>query len=161
MGQGAQFTLYFPRYYGSSRTQQLTVDNSVEAFKDNKTILVVDDESSLLNLTNDILSSHGFNVFCTESAKEALNILQNETIDILISDVIMPEMNGYQLAAIVKEKYPEIKIQLASGFTDDSNMDMVDKNLQDNLLYKPFSSQKLLLRMRELCNENDRPSINN
>ena len=158
LGQGTQFTFYFPRYYGSSRVQQLTTDNPVETFKDNKTILVVDDELALLDLTNEILSSHGFNVFCAVSAKEALNILQHETIDIMISDVIMPEMDGYQLAAIVKEKYPEIKVQLASGFTDDRNIDMVDKNLQNNLLHKPFSSQELLLRMRELCNGNNRSS---
>lgn len=151
-GQGTQFTLYFPRYHGSLRVQRLAENNPVEAFKDKKTILVVDDESALLNLTNEILSSHGFKVFCAESAKEALNILQHETIDILISDIIMPEMDGYQLAAIVKEKYPEIKIQLASGFTDDRNMGMVDMHLKNNLLHKPFSSQELLLRIRELCN---------
>jgi len=159
LDQGAQFTLYFPRYYGSSRVQQLPADNPVESFINNKTILVVDDESSLLDLTNEILSSHGFKVFCAESAKEALSILQHETIDMLISDVIMPEMDGYQLAAIVKEKYPEIKIQLASGFTDDHNMDMVDKHLQNNVLHKPFSSQELVLRIRELCNGNTGSSI--
>ena len=159
LGQGTQFTLYFPRYYGSSRAQQLTADNPVETFKENKSILVVDDESSLLDLTNEILSSHGFKVYCAESAKEAVNILQHETIDILLSDVIMPEMDGYQLAAIVKEKYPEIKIQLASGFSDDRNMGMVDEHLQNNLLHKPYSSQELLLRMRELCNGNNRSSI--
>ena len=151
LGQGTQFTFYFPRYYGSNSVQPLTEDNSIEAFRDNKSILVVDDESSLLSLTTEILSSHGFNVYCAESAKEALNILQHETVDILISDLVMPEMDGYQLAAIVKEKYPEIKIQLASGFTDDSNMDLVDKDLQKNILHKPFSSQDLLLRIRELC----------
>ena len=161
LGQDTQFTLYFPRHYGSSRVQSLTVDSPVETLKDNKSILVVDDESSLLDLTNEILSLHGFKVFCAERAKEALNILQHETIDILISDVIMPEMDGYQLAAIVKEKYPEIKIQLASGFTDNRNMGMVDEHLENNLLHKPFSSEKLLLRMRELCNGNDRSSINN
>jgi len=154
-GQGTQFTLYFPRYYGSGRVQPLAIDDPVEDFEDNKTILVVDDEPSLLDLTNEILNSHGFKVYCTESAKEALNILQHKTIDILISDILMPEMDGCQLAAIVKEKYPEIKIQLASGFTDDGNMDMVDKDLQNNLLHKPFSSQELLLRIRELCNENN------
>ena len=151
-GQGTQFTFYFPRYYGNSCDQELVVDNYVETFKENKTILVVDDESSLLNLTNEILSAHGFNVFCAESAKEALDVLQRETIDILISDIIMPEMDGYQLIAIVKEKYPEIKIQLASGFTDDRNMDMADTHLQKNLLRKPFCPQELLLRIRELCN---------
>ena len=151
LGQGTQFTLYFPRYPGSRSVQKLVVDSPIEAFNDKKTILVVDDEPSLLSLTDEILSSHGAKVFCAESAKEALNLLQHEAIDIMISDVIMPEMDGYQLAAIVKEKYPEIKIQLASGFTDDRHAGMVDEELHNNVLHKPFSSQELLSRIRELC----------
>lgn len=154
-GEGTQFTLYFPRYHGTSRVQQSEKENShEEAFIGNKTILVVDDEPALLTLTREILSSHGFNVLCAESAKDALNILKNESIDILISDVIMPEMDGYELAAIVKEKYPSIKIQLASGFTNDRNTDIVDESLLHNLLHKPFNSQTLLQRIRELCDEN-------
>jgi len=154
-GEGTQFTLYFPRYHGASRDQQSEKENhSEDDFIGNKTILVVDDEPALLDLTHEILSSHGFNVISVESAKEALNILQHEPIDILISDIIMPEMDGYQLAAMVKEKYPGIKIQLVSGFTDTSNMDMIDKSLQQNLLHKPFNSQALLQRIRELCDDN-------
>ena len=155
-GQGTQFLLYFPRYQGISRVQQLVEENHpVEASKANETILVVDDEPALLKLTHEILSSHGFNVFCADSAKDALNILKLEAIDILISDIIMPKMDGYQLAAIVKEKYPGVKVQLASGFTDDRNMGMVDKHLQKNILHKPFNSQVLLQRIRELCDENE------
>ncbi|MCK5386438.1 MAG: transporter substrate-binding domain-containing protein [Gammaproteobacteria bacterium] len=153
-GEGTQFTLYFPRYHGISHDQQSEKENnSEETFIGNKNILVVDDEPALLNLTSEILSLHGFNVICAESAKSALNILEHESIDILISDVIMPEMDGYQLAAIVKEKYPDIKIQLASGFTDDRNIGIVDDGLRNNLLNKPFNSQALLQRIRELCDE--------
>ena len=65
----------------------------------------------------------------------------------------MPDMDGYQLAAIVKEKYPSIKIQLASGFSDERNMDKIDESLRQNLLLKPFNSQALLQRIRELLNE--------
>ena len=153
-GEGTQFTLYFPRYHGVSRTHLSEKENhSEDDFIGNKTILVVDDEPVLLDLTNEILSSHGFKVFCAESAKDALNILQHESFDILISDIIMPDMDGYQLAAIVKEKYPEIKIQLASGFTDECNMSIDDEYLQKNLLHKPFSTQDLLKRVRALCDE--------
>ena len=122
--------------------------------KGNKTILAVDDEPFILLIYSEILSEQGYHVICAESAKEALNILQHESIDILLSDIIMPEMDGYQLAAMVKEKYPDIKIQLASGFTDDRNMGMVDESLRHNMLLKPFNPQALLQRIRELCNEN-------
>jgi PAS domain S-box-containing protein len=154
LGEGTRFDLYFPRYYGGSGDQQIEEKNDYEdTLMGNETILVVDDEESLLNLTREILDSHGFNIIIANSAREALNILENNSIDILISDIIMPEMDGYQLASIVKEKYPDIKIQLASGFSDNDNMDMVDDDLQQNLLFKPFNSQALLQRIRELINE--------
>lgn len=153
-GQGSQFTFYFPRYHGASGDQQSGKENhSEDDFIGNKTILVVDDEPALLDLTYEILSEHGYKVICAESAKAALNILEHESIDILISDILMPEMDGYQLAAIVKEKYPSIKIQLASGFTDERNMGMDDEHLQKNLLHKPFSQDAVLQRIRELCDE--------
>jgi PAS domain S-box-containing protein len=155
-GEATQFTLYFPRYYGSSCDQQLENDNNPkEDFKRNKTILVVDDEPALLDLIGEILSLDGFNVICVGSAKDALNTLEHEPVDILISDVIMPEINGYQLAVMVKEKYPDIKIQLASGFNDDRNdIGVIDEDLQRNSLQKPFKVQALLQRIRELCDEN-------
>jgi CheY-like chemotaxis protein len=116
-------------------------------------ILLVDDEAALLKLNHEILTNHGFKVIPAESAEKALEILEHKTVDVLISDIIMPGMDGYQLAAIVKEKYPDIKIQLASGFTDNRNMDMVDESLQQNLLSKPFNSQTLLQRIHVLLNE--------
>ena len=149
-GQGSQFTLYFPRYYGNTDEQQSIEDLSTEGIKGDQSILVVDDESSLLNLTYEILSSHGYNVFCAESANKALKILEQVPIDILISDIIMPEMDGYQLAAIVKKKYPAIKIQLVSGFDDEHHRDMVDEDIHQGLIKKPFSASKLLKRIREL-----------
>jgi two-component system, cell cycle sensor histidine kinase and response regulator CckA len=152
-GQDTRFLLYFPRYYDSSHDKQPTENHLVTAFKGNETILLVDDEPGLLNLSREILEPHGFNIICAERAKQALNILEHESIDIMISDVIMPEMDGYQLSAIVKEKYPAIKIQLVSGFTDVQNMSMVDEGLQQNLLLKPFNAQALLQRVRELLNE--------
>ena len=152
-GQGTQFTLYFPRYHESGDAEQSAEDYPAATFTGNKTILVVDDEPALLNLTGEMLGLNSFNVICAESAKQALNILQHESVDVLVSDIIMPDMDGYQLAAIVKEKYPSIKIQLASGFSDERNMDKIDESLRQNLLLKPYNSQALLRRIRELLNE--------
>lgn len=152
-GQGSQFALYFPRYHGNDQDEQLVEENKEVDIRGTETILIVDDEPALLRLSSEILKRHGFNVLSVESAKKALQILEHETVDLVFSDVIMPEMDGYQLAALVKEKYPAIKIQLASGFTDNRNMGMVDESLQQNLLFKPFNSQSLLQRIRERLNE--------
>lgn len=64
------------------------------------------DESSLLNLCTKILSSKGYNVLCAESAKQVLGILKSQHVYLLLSDVVMPEMDGYELASIVKKEYP-------------------------------------------------------
>ena len=113
-------------------------------------ILLVDDESALLNFLYELLSGKGYNVLCAERADQALNIMEKEAIDLMLSDVIMPEMDGYQLASIVQEKYPDIKIQMASGFTDDSQLAIKDKSLHENLLHKPYQSQLVLKRIRSL-----------
>ncbi|HEB57586.1 MAG TPA: response regulator, partial [Gammaproteobacteria bacterium] len=89
------------------------------------------------------------------SASEALEILEHQPVDLILSDIIMPDMNGYQLAAVIREKYPEIKVQLASGYSDIKNVDMVDNDLQNNILLKPFNIQKLLRRIRTLLDGKD------
>jgi DNA-binding response OmpR family regulator len=113
----------------------------------------VDDEPDLLELTRITLTSHGFNVFCAGDATQALAIMEHESIDLLISDVLMAGIDGYQLAAIIKEKQPAIKIQLVSGFSGTRHIDMVDENLQKNILNKPFNSQALLKRIHILFDD--------
>ena len=151
--QGTQFLIYFPRYNKSDYKEESVKEKNAIDIRGTETILLVDDESALLSLNSEILVQQGFNVIPAESAKKALEILEHETVDLLISDILMPEMDGYQLAAIVKEKYPDIKIQLISGFADDRHMDMVDKSLQQELLFKPFSAETLLKRIHELFNK--------
>ena len=101
-------------------------------------------------MVSEIFKDKGYQIFCAADAKEALQVLEKQAIDLMISDIIMPEMDGYQLAAIVKEKYPEVKIQLASGFADARNIDKVDKALFKNMIHKPYDSQILLQKAREL-----------
>jgi len=89
-------------------------------------------------------------VFSAQTGAQALSILERQRIDLLFSDVIMPEMDGYQLAAIVQEKYPEVEIQLTSGYTDNQHSHMVSLELKNNLLDKPFESHELLQRFRKI-----------
>lgn len=154
VGEGTRFDLYFPRYKGSSKTPLIVEKNESEVqHTTNVTILAVDDELSLLKLTTKILESRGYKVLVANSAKKALSILENESVEIMISDIIMPEMDGYQLAAIVKEKYPDIKIQLVSGYSDDKNMALIDDELHQNILQKPVNALALLKRVHELATQ--------
>lgn len=147
---GTQFVLYFPRYIGSVDKERKIESVTTNNLTGHERILVVDDEPSLTTLTSQILNKHGYITLIANSGKEALDILENESIDLLLSDVIMPEMDGYQLSEIVREKYPTIKIQLASGFSDDRHIDSTYPSLHENLLHKPFLAKTLLKRVREL-----------
>jgi len=115
-----------------------------------ETILIVDDESSLLSLTTEILEQNGYTVICAQNAEQALRVLETDNIDLMLSDVIMPDVNGYQLAVIVQNKYPSVKIQLASGFNDDRHVGEVSADLHEHLLHKPFQAQELLKHLRML-----------
>ena len=149
-GQGTHFTLYFPRYYENDISEHVIETSPEKDSIGKETILVVDDEQALLGLSFEILNQSGYSVICAQSAKQALSILETEPIDLLISDVIMPEMDGYQLAKLVQKKYPHVKIQLSSGFSESKHHGTADEILRQNLLDKPFNSKALLQRVRTL-----------
>jgi len=153
LNHGTQFVFYFPRYNESKDNNQVQENQSIVDIKGYENILIVDDEPALLELNCDILSQQGYNVFYAENGYQAIEILEQESIDLLFSDIIMPEMSGYELTAIVQEKYPDIKIQLSSGFADDRHENMVDEKLRQNMLHKPVTSQVLLGKIRKLLDE--------
>lgn len=150
LGHGTHFTIYFPRYLLSDSNADATEENIDADIKGKETILVVDDEPALLQLTTEILRSNDYNVLNALNGKQALKILGEESVDLLLSDVIMPGMDGYQLSTIVQEKYPAIKIQLVSGYSDNHHKDIADDKLNENLLNKPYSSKVLLQKVRAL-----------
>lgn len=150
-GHGTEFIMYFPRHKADvSFKSESNESSEVSSFAGTETLLVVDDESALRLLMSNILSQQGYTVLLAENGKEALKILEEESVDAVISDVIMPEMDGYQLANEIMKLYPEVKIQLVSGFTDNRHRDHISKVLHEKLLYKPVNSKVLLKRIREL-----------
>jgi len=147
VGEGTTFDILFP----CSKENVVIEYNAEQATDDkqigNENILVVDDELPLLDLCTEALSSHGYKVFSAESGEKALEILRSESIDLLLSDVIMPNMDGNQLADIVREEFPTVKIQLASGFTGNkAKNDFLFKHI----LQKPYHLETLLTTIREL-----------
>jgi len=153
VGHGSQFLLYFPRYKNNIDKGGVTQAVNTVSLKGAETILVVDDEQSLKNLCSELLTLQGYKVFTADGHVQALDILRNENVDLMISDVIMPEMNGYELSKIVKQRYPLIKIQLASGFVNEQNVEGIDESLQKNLLPKPYNSETLYKKVRNLLDE--------
>ena len=152
-GEGTRIEMCFPRCLANEVEIQPVEVSVVSDTKGEERILAVDDEPALLGMVEEMLSLQGYDAICAGSAEEALGILENETVDLILSDVIMPGMDGYELASIVQEKYPDIQIQLASGFTDGRNDSVIDDELRKSLIYKPYTSETLLRRLRELFAE--------
>ncbi|RLA41370.1 MAG: hypothetical protein DRQ64_02435, partial [Gammaproteobacteria bacterium] len=137
-GRGTQLHIYFPRDITKANIEEIENEADEKTSSGNETILVVDDEAILLELCTEILSQQGYTVLPANNCNEALQLLESHKVDLMFSDVVMPDMDGYELALIVAEKYPAIKIQMTSGFTDDRQNAMGDESLHLNLLAKPY-----------------------
>jgi len=149
LGEGSQFSLYFPRYNETQKTNVSFDNHSAPQLTGDDRILVVDDEPALRELAKQILTHFGYQVITACSGEAALKILASQNIDLMLSDIIMPNMDGYQLSRLVAEQYPTVKIQLASGFSDNRHTDS-DLHLRQNMLHKPYSSKELLTSIRLL-----------
>jgi two-component system cell cycle sensor histidine kinase/response regulator CckA len=116
----------------------------------NETILVVEDEPDLRELTRIFLEEYGYTVLEAASAEQAIEAAEifTEAIDLLLTDVIMPGMSGRQLAEKILTKRPRTKIVYMTGYTDD--MVVQHKVLEPGvkLLQKPFSKLDLALKVR-------------
>jgi len=149
-GKGARFVILLPRLITTpaEHSAPTTIPHSVKT-QQAETILIVDDEPALRELTEEILEQNGYHVLQAEDASAALEILAGENIHLMLTDVIMPGISGYQLAAQVSEKYPQIKIIIASGYNDEA---LPHKNLTYRYLDKPFSSDVLITTIQALLN---------
>jgi len=158
--KGTRVALLFPakKSYHEKHKQKSTKSRSRETLDGNETILIVDDEPSLTAMTATILENKGYKALTCNSGKSALDILSNQKVDLLISDMIMPEMSGDELASTVKQQYPQLPILLASGYSEQHNLNQLDPELYENILIKPFDSTALLQRIRSLLNK--KPSLN-
>jgi len=150
--EGTTFTLYFPRHQDRHKGAILNDATGNDNLMGTETLLLVDDEQNLLELYHEILSGKGYKVFSANSPELAIEILNNESIDLVISDIVMPNINGYELIEIIKEKHPHIKVQLMSGFTEDAMIENKNLELHEQIIIKPFEQNTLLKRLREILN---------
>lgn len=149
LGQGTRITLYFPRFIQDKHA--VGIENKNEPDIDltgSSTILIVDDEVALRELSNEILSNKGYNTFLAESAGKALEILKTEHIDLVFSDVIMPGMDGFELSRIIQSQYPDVKILMTSGYSNINNSEILQSKLYINRIQKPYTSQELLKEIK-------------
>lgn len=117
------------------------------------TVLVVDDEPALVALVRTMLWRAGYNVLEAGSGEEALRVAAEEKgpIKLLLSDVLMPEMNGYALAAKLRESRPEMKVLFMSGYRDRVIFENTGIAVEDYpLVRKPFTQFALVSKIAEV-----------
>jgi two-component system, cell cycle sensor histidine kinase and response regulator CckA len=151
---GTAFRIYLPRYYG-----ELQADRKITVKEKNRrgseTILLVEDEASILDITKTILERQGYNVLAVSSPKDAENIAGSFSgrINLLITDVIMPEINGKDLADKISVFCPEIKILFMSGYTADVIAHHGVLHSDVNFIQKPFAVKDLSARVRDVLDK--------
>jgi len=153
IGIGTTFSVYLPRFEASEETSQAAKETPALP-RGTETVLVVDDEAKLLVLTRQLLEELGYTVLTASGPKEVIRLYQErgKEIDLLISDVVMPQMNGRELVQRISATKVGLKYLFMSGYTADviTNHGVLDEGV--NFIQKPFSIQQLALKVREVLN---------
>ncbi|MGQ9669919.1 MAG: response regulator [Desulfosoma sp.] len=145
VGQGAAFQIFLPR---STAQEQISAASSTQVCAvppGSETILVVEDEEALREMVLEVLSENGYNVVTAASGAEALEVLEGmPKVDLVVTDVVMPEMNGAALSRHLAEKAPLLPVLFISGYTEDQLAHRGILLPDVHFLAKPFSPEKLL-----------------
>jgi len=149
-GRGSTFSIYLPRHVGNGE-QGRKQEAVASALRGQETILVVEDETANLKLISRMLERQGYTVLEAGSPTEAMRAAREHTgeIDLLITDVIMPEMNGRDLAKNLLSLYPHIKPLFMSGYPADVIANKGVLNEEVSFIQKPFSAKGLANTIRE------------
>ena len=150
-GQGATFKIYFPRHETEAGRTTKT-DAAQPAVCGYETILLVEDEPMILDIAEKILERQGYTVLAAATPGEAIRLAREHAGDIhlLITDVVMPEMNGKNLAKALLSLYPKLKCLFMSGYTANVIAHHGVLNEGVHFIQKPFSAQALAAKAREV-----------
>ncbi|MBI3187825.1 MAG: response regulator, partial [Gammaproteobacteria bacterium] len=153
-GRGTAINIYLPRSVATTINPVLNNDKPAAVVTGNELVLVVDDESDLLELTVAYLRQLGYQTLYTTNPDEALNfIVANHDIKLLLTDLVMPGMNGYLLADKAQAYNPAIKVIFISGLLDKPVVDPAYKKYESKMLLKPFRKDTLAIRIRETLDQ--------
>ena len=127
----------------------------METSRNFETVLVVEDEEIVRDLVCDVLTEQGYNVLCASDGVEAISLAGkfDGRIHLLITDVIMPHMNGPELADKLSISRPETKILFVTGYSDNDIGDHGVLDPQIELLQKPFTPQTLSRKIRDVIED--------
>ena len=163
-GKGTTFRIFLPRHHAEPEAQQQPLATNgaakVAAVEPPKprvdltgqgTILLVEDEEGLRSLNARGLRSRGYTVIEASNGVEALEALEEKdgAVDLVVSDVVMPEMDGPTLLRAMRKRNPELKIIFVSGYAEDAFAKSLEENEKFDFLAKPFALSALVAKVKE------------
>jgi CheY-like chemotaxis protein len=154
LGEGTQFTIYLPRHTDTAPKVSIK-EEEIPTPSGKESILIVEDEPVILDMLSLMLNKQGYTVLEAETPSKGIQISKDHqgNIDLLITDVIMPEMNGQEMASILQAENPRLKCLFMSGYTADI---IYKKGINTNnvpFISKPFSQKQMALAIRNVLNE--------
>ncbi|OSQ39704.1 ATP-binding protein [Thalassospira mesophila] len=156
MGVGTTFTIYLPRHEITAEELAASQAVSEEAPSRDLTgsgaILLVEDEDAVRTFGARALRGKGYDVLEASNGDNALEVLENtdKTIDLVISDVVMPGLDGPSLVRILRAERPDLKVIFISGYAEDTYRDELDEENGVHFLPKPFSLKELATKVKEV-----------
>lgn len=155
-GAGATFFFYIPIDFAAKSPdvfEEASAQVAAPIHLNTKKVLIIDDEEAQRTLTSEILSKTNIITKTTNSALKALTILENESFDFVLTDIQMPEMDGFELLKNIRknDKIAQLPVIALSGNTDFSNQEYLEKGFYAKLT-KPYSPEKLLKLLGEKIN---------
>ncbi|UCF86191.1 MAG: response regulator [Desulfobacteraceae bacterium] len=148
-GHGATFEIYLPEIDGDVKKEKNKVP---ELLKGRETVLIADDEDIVADVADQMLKKLGYKVLVARNGKEAIKYYKANKyeIDMVILDMIMPDMNGGDVYDRLKEINPHAKVLLSSGYSIEGQAVDILKRGCDGFIQKPFSLQALSIRIKEV-----------
>ncbi len=149
-GRGSVFKLYFPRI--DAPAARISPSRAPEAPGGSETVLLVEDDEQVRRMTLAVLERAGYEVLHARDGAEALAIAASRggRIDLLLTDVVMPQMSGPELARRLAAARPEIRVLCVSGYTDDEVLERGPDDVAIAFLQKPVTPETLKLKVREV-----------
>ncbi len=148
--QGTSFKICFPRVSPEDAVSSADAEIPASA-RGTETVLIVEDEEVVRALASRALTSQGYAVLEARNGREALALMEQSParVDLVLTDVVMPEMGGQQLVEQLHRALPDVRIMYMSGYTEGDKLQAGIRNSPYPFLQKPFSPDNLCLRVRE------------
>jgi two-component system cell cycle sensor histidine kinase/response regulator CckA len=153
-GMGTTFKIYFPAT--NATVSAAVVVPEVTSLEGTETILVVEDNDLLRPLVADVLASYGYTVLTAGDGRAAVELAADErtpTIDLLLTDVVMPQMNGSEVAETLTAKQPGLRVLFSSGYPSNTVVRHGIAEARTAFIQKPYLGDELVLKIRELFAE--------